>query len=307
LTVIATMTPHPPPAEGQTSTPGWAIPTRRVALAERLEGQPRHFAEGGNLILSHLAAAMSTIFPDGEAFFVAAVRHYRDEITDPELRRQVAGFIGQESVHGREHRELNDRLAALGYPTKTFEWLVRQYMRLQSLRSPEARLAHTAASEHVTATLAEVFMSDPRARDGFGPVIGDICLWHSLEESEHKAVAFDVYRLIGGSERKRLRSARETRWSMVVAAGFFVVVGLLGDPATYHPGNLRRSWRDFKDWPLLRRETWERFKDYDRAGFHPNDRDTRDLVAAWRTELFGETGTLTPHLAGAAGTPPTCG
>jgi predicted metal-dependent hydrolase len=296
--VIATMAPQSVRVDLQTSTPGWAIPTRRVALAERLDGENKHFAKNGNLILSHLGSAMSAIFPDGEEFFIAAVRNYRDRITDPELQRQVAGFIGQESVHGREHRELNDRLAALGYPTKSFEWLVRQYLRVQRLRSPEARLAHTAASEHVTATLAEAFMSDARARDGFGPVIGDICLWHSLEESEHKAVAFDVYRVIGGSERKRLRSARETRWSLVVAAGAFVVVGLLVDRDTYRRGNLRRSWRDFTSWPLLRRETWQRFKDYERPGFHPNDRDTTDLVQTWRAELFSATGTLTPHTAG---------
>src|SRR4051794_24239029 len=86
--VIATMA-HRRAPERQTSSPGGATPPRRVALAERLEGEPKHFAQDGNLILSHLAAAMSTIFPDGEEFFVAAVRHYRDEITDPDLRRQV--------------------------------------------------------------------------------------------------------------------------------------------------------------------------------------------------------------------------
>jgi predicted metal-dependent hydrolase len=299
--VTDTTTRPAPPADVQTSSLGWAVPTRRISFSERLEDLPRHFAADGNLIASHLAAAISTILPDGEEFFVAAVRQYRDQITDPDLKRQIAGFIGQESVHGREHRALDDRLAALGYPTKQCEWLVRRYMRLQALRRPMNHLSHTAASEHVTATLAEACMRDPAVRAMFGPVVGDIYLWHSLEESEHKAVAFDVYRAVGGSERRRVRSGRETRWSLVAACAVFVVAGLLRDREAYRPGNLRRSWRQFKRSPLMRREVWERFKEYERPDFHPNDRDTTALVETWRAELFGDTGSLSPLVAGLRG------
>lgn len=42
----------------------------------------------------------------------------RDHLTDPQLLEDVDGFIGQESMHGREHRAFNDRLAELGYPTR---------------------------------------------------------------------------------------------------------------------------------------------------------------------------------------------
>ena len=85
----------------QTSNPNHTIPTRRVSFEESLRDVPKHFAAGEDLILSHLAVCMSAVFPDGEDFFVRSVRHYRDRITDPVLKRQVAGFIGQESVHGR--------------------------------------------------------------------------------------------------------------------------------------------------------------------------------------------------------------
>ena len=97
------------------------MPTRRISFEESLAELPKHFAADEDLIMCHLMASLSSVFPDGEDFFVRSVRHYRDRITDPDLKRQVAGFIGQESIHGREHRAFNDRLDELGYPVKQAE------------------------------------------------------------------------------------------------------------------------------------------------------------------------------------------
>ena len=80
-------------APRQTSNPERHVPTRRVSFEESLRNVPKHFAADGDLIESHLAVCMSAVFPDGEDFFVRSVRHYRDRITDPALKRQVAGFI----------------------------------------------------------------------------------------------------------------------------------------------------------------------------------------------------------------------
>ena len=79
------------------------VPTRRMSFEESVAELPKHFAYEGDLISSHLAAVLSGVFPDGEDFFVRSVRNYRDEITDADLKRDVAGFIGQEAIHGREH------------------------------------------------------------------------------------------------------------------------------------------------------------------------------------------------------------
>src|SRR6478736_6953779 len=112
------------------------IPTRRISFEESLQDLPRHFAADGDLILSHVAAALSAVFPDGEDFFVRSVRNFRDEITDPELKRQVAGFIGQEAMHGREHRAFNDRLDELGYPVKRFERITKKGLELREKVPP---------------------------------------------------------------------------------------------------------------------------------------------------------------------------
>src|SRR4051794_11555883 len=286
----------------QSSNPDRKVPTRRISFEESLQELPRHFAANGDLILSHLAASLSAVFPDGEDFFVRSVRNFRDQITDPQLKRQVAGFIGQEALHGREHRTFNDRLDELGYPTKRFERFTRKGLEIRERLLPaSSNLAATAALEHFTATLAELVLTSEETRDLFGhDEVRNLFLWHALEESEHKAVAFDVYKAIGGSERVRVSTMKLLRYGFVLGMAAQITVSLLGDRATYKRGNLRRSWRNFRRTPIMRRELWDQLCDYDRPDFHPDDRDTTQLVEQWRETLFGAQGTLNDKLANAA-------
>jgi uncharacterized protein len=278
------------------------VPTRRVSFDEQLEGMPKHFAAGGDLISSHVVAALSGVFPDGEDFFVRSVRKMRDRVTDPELKRQVAGFIGQEAMHGREHRALNDRLAELGYPTKTVERFTRRGLAIRErLLSDMSNLAATAALEHYTATFAEVLLTDPYVRELCGhDGVRDLLLWHALEESEHKAVAFDVYRAAGGSERLRVFTMNLITVGFLGSLTVQLVISLARDRATYRRGALRASWRRVRRTPFLSRETWRRLRAYNRPGFHPDDRDTSALVRQWRDDLFGDGGRLAGLVAGAA-------
>jgi uncharacterized protein len=286
----------------QTTNPDRKVPTRRISFEASLQDLPKHFAADGDLILSHVAAGLSAVFPDGEDFFVRSVRHFRDQITDPELRRQVAGFIGQEAMHGREHRAFNDRLDELGYPTKRFERLTKKGLAIRErLLSPTSNLAATAALEHFTATLAEMVLTDEQVRGMFGhQEVKNLFLWHALEESEHKAVAFDVYKAVGGSERMRVVTMNILRFAFVAGMTVQVTVSLLGDRATYRRGNLWRSLRRFLKSPVMRRELWHQLGDYNRPDFHPDDHDTTDLVERWGAELFGADGTLNDKLATSA-------
>ena len=281
-------------AETQTSDPTRTVPTRRISFEESLEDLPKHFARDGDLLASHLVAVLSSVFPDGEDFFVRSVRHYRDRITDPILKKQVSGFIGQEAMHGREHRVFNNRLAELGYPTHRLEKLIKFSLGLRTKYAPaKANLAATAALEHFTATLAEALLTDPEIAAHLGHQgVQNLFLWHALEESEHKAVAFDVYKAVGGGERLRVWTMKGLRIGFVFFTAIQVIVSVLGDRATYQRGVLRRSWRTFWASPLLSAEMWRQLKDYDRADFHPDDRDTNELVDRFRTEFFGDAGSM---------------
>ncbi len=279
-----------------------AVPTRRITFDyPSADALPRHFVSG-DLAMSHIVAMLSAMFPDGEDFFVRSVRACRDDITDPVLRDQVKGFIGQEAMHGREHRDFNDRLADLGYPTKGVERFVDWGLRLRErIWSRRSNLAVTAALEHYTATLAETVLSDEDARALFDvPEVRSLLLWHALEESEHKAVAFDVYRHAGGSEWLRRFTMNLTTVLFLLTLMVAATVSILRDPTTRrHPGRVLRSVAGLRRSPFVGRDVLRRIRAYNRPGFHPDDIDASALVERWRGELFGEDGTLAPLLKSA--------
>lgn len=308
----------------QSSDPDRRFPVRRVDFDQTMAALQRDFVTHGDVLLSHLVAALSGVFPDGEDMFVESVKHYRDEITDLDLRQQVNAFIGQESVHGRQHRALNDRLAELGYRSKLVEQLVSQedaeplppiivkaMIRLGILRpemfdddmepSPLFQLALTAALEHYTATMAELLLTDDTLQAQFADQdFFGMWAWHALEESEHKTVAFDVFRAVGGDEDTRRRAMKLAGVSLVFIVGGQTIAGVIRDRRAWRrgPGNLLASLRRFRRNPLLSTRFRARLKDYYRDDFHPLDHDSAELEAAWRA-WFDEGGER-PQFATAA-------
>jgi uncharacterized protein len=278
-----------------------SVPTRPVEFDSRLDDVPRHFATDGDIAMSHVLAVLSSVFPDGEDYFVRSVEAARDQLSDPKLREDVDGFVGQESMHGREHRVLNERLGALGYPTGAIavyvRWLFRTRERYHNKR---LHLAFTAALEHYTATLAEMLLNDPEARNQIGhDGVRHLLMWHALEESEHKAVAFDVYRAVGGTERMRIATMWMTHLLFVLETSLWAGISILMDgDARRHPVRLARSVLRLRKSPFAKPEAVRQLFAYNKGGFHPNDRDTTELISHWRAVLFGDEGRLSELLAG---------
>jgi predicted metal-dependent hydrolase len=264
--------------------PHRVVPTRRIAFDFSTGEVPRHYV-AGDLLTSHLMTLGSAVFPEGEDFFVRTVRAYRDEIADPELKDQVRGFIGQEATHGREHRRFNQQLAALGYPTRLVDRVTRSTLRLAERVLPRPhQLAITAALEHYTATLAEALLTEPEAQARLE--VRALFLWHALEESEHKAVAFDVFQSVSGDHRVRTTVMRFVTLDLAVGIAAGMLVSLLTDPAARDPRNVIRSFRALRNHPFARRDILDRLRDYNRRDFHPEDHDASDLVATWRERLL---------------------
>lgn len=279
------------------SIPARTVRTRRIAFSYPSGSLDRHYVQG-DLVMSHVVAVLSGLFPEGEDFFIRSVRRYADQVTDPELKKQVSGFIGQEVTHGREHRALNDRLHDMGYPTRMVDRFTHNLMiRSDRLFRQKFQLAVTAALEHYTATVAECLLRKPEAQALLGEnEVRSVLLWHALEESEHKTVAFDVYRSIGGSERLRINTMRLTNALFVPIVVVLTAISLAGDRATYNPVRLLRSLARLRHSPFLTRDMLEHVLAYNREGFHPDDVDATELLERWKAELFGAEGSLVDHL-----------
>jgi len=291
-----TGTDRAPAIESDPRPSAQPIKARRLTLDYDTDPLPKYFME--DELMSHVVAVLSALFPEGEDFFVRSVRHYRDQITDPELKSQIAGFIGQEANHGREHRNFNARLQALGYPTARVDRLVRRGLAMnEKTRSPEVCLAVTAALEHYTATLAEVLLTDARARGMFtSDEARELLVWHALEESEHKAVAFDVYQAVVGDQKLRARIMRETTFWFLFDSVTQTVLSVLADRHARRPKVLWANLKKIRRSPWLTREVRRRIRDYQRPDFHPDDYDNAELTAEWRERLFGDGGELADRI-----------
>lgn len=267
------------------------LKARRVRFALPSGTRRQHFVDG-DLVMSHFIAALSATFPEGEDFFIRSVRNYRDQISDPELQAAIKGFIAQEATHRHHHRLLNERLQAMGYPTDRIERHIQRVINVLEKRfSEKMRLAVTAAFEHYTATLAEIILTSDDVQKLIGEAeVRPILLWHAFEESEHKAVAFDVYRAVGGTERTRIRAMRIASLIFFAEVIIQTARSLAGDRAAYNPLGLLRSINDLRRSPMFSRDARQRFGSYTRTGFHPDDWDSTEVLERWANELFDADG-----------------
>ena len=187
------------------------IPVRRMDFAFPTD-LPRYWFKG-NSWLTHFMNGMSAVFPDGERFFIETVRNFQDQITDPHLQAQIRAFIGQEANHGKEHEAFNALLAEKhGLPLDRIVATLKRGLGFVRRRlSHKQQLAITIALEHFTAILANQLLEHPEIMVELDSACGDMFLWHAVEETEHKAVAFDVYQTTGGDYWTRvLAMARVT-------------------------------------------------------------------------------------------------
>ncbi|MBA3465301.1 MAG: metal-dependent hydrolase [Deltaproteobacteria bacterium] len=242
--------------------------------------------------------ALSLLFPEGEKFFVESVKQHKQFVTTPELAAAVKGFIGQEAMHGKEHRAFNEMMVAHGYAeAPRVEKRLKGFLKtVREVLSPKSQLAVTCALEHFTAMLAESLLKDSRMRDELDPEVRGLWLWHALEEAEHKAVAFDVYKAAGGGYLRRASLMLLTT-IVFFAAQLIVHMRLMSTrKILFRPwtwlGGIGRLWI----WPGHLTRLFPAWLAYFKPGFHPDERDTKELLAQWDATLFGERGDLRGQL-----------
>lgn len=268
--------PHPPRPD---------IPVRRPGLALTPE-IPRHWY-GGRPFASHFFDALSSTFPDGEAFFVRSVMHYRDRIDDPALARAVQGFAGQEAQHRQQHDAHVQLLLAQGYTgLATRNRLMRAALRVLGNHLPGVSLRSTAALEHLTAILARRLLGDPERWCGpMDPRMARLWQWHALEEAEHKAVAYDVLQRVTPSHARRCVAQLVESTLLAVEVLDRTAYMLWKDGLLFRRDTWRDGWRFLLGPDGFLRGLGAEWRAWFRRDFHPDDVDDAVIVTRGRELL----------------------
>jgi predicted metal-dependent hydrolase len=252
-----------------------------------LESDLREDWFDGSAFKTAFENAFSLLFPMGEKVFIESVRNFEDQISDPKLLKEMKAFYGQEGAHRKIHQQYNQILCELrGYDLAHLtKPQVERHQNRYSQLSPLQKLSATVAAEHLTAILADDLMNNKDHFADQGKSVVKLWYWHALEESEHKAVAFDLYTHIGGTLKGRrkalilatffiLRDTFRSMFIMLKKDGQLFKIKTWIDGINFlviKPGILRRT---FIPWLMF-------FK----KDFHPWDNNNLDSIEYWKKQV----------------------
>ena len=266
----------------QTQTPSdLAIHPRDIAFG-RQSSPPRSWL-GGDRIATAFFNALSASFPQGERFFMDAVRRYRSA-ADQRLGEQIQAFIAQEAVHSREHLVFNNAVADQGYDFSRIDTYLKNRFDFGRTLTPLDQLCATVALEHFTAILAHALLSEGDDLAGAPAELKRMWQWHAIEEIEHKAVAFDTFlaatRHFSPFKRWQIRCVSMALTTIM----FYQFIGFGVREFFRQDGiNNLQSWRRLLHYlwisPGIMRRAAPGYLAYYKPGFHPWRIDDRPLIA----------------------------
>ncbi|MBD3640462.1 MAG: metal-dependent hydrolase [Marinobacter sp.] len=260
-----------------------AIKPQRMGF-EFGEQVPRYWLND-NYLLSHMMNALSVLFPQGEQFFVDSVRQFRDQITDPKLKEEVRGFIGQEAMHSLEHDAMNQHVRDQGMPVEELEKHLEVVLGIAGKLPKRHQLAITCALEHMTAMMADMLLARDDVREDMHESMRPLWVWHAIEETEHKAVTYDVFQQVGGTYAERSFYLAFSTAALGVMATYFTTRMMLNDRKGFSLKDtgkgLWRMWGKNGTFSSLI-PTW---LEYFKPSFHPWDHDNSELIAQFKEQI----------------------
>ncbi len=151
---------------------------------------------------SHMLNGASLTMPYLEPFLIKTVTEALKQVKDPALKADVRAFIGQEGVHYKNHRRYNEILKQ-SYPdlAEVETEMEADYRGFQK-RNLKWRLAYSAGFETMTMGITEWLVGHRSTLFADAdPSVASLALWHMVEETEHKNVAYDLYMHLYGDWR----------------------------------------------------------------------------------------------------------
>lgn len=233
--------------------------------------------------------ALSATFPRGEAFFIEAVKAHRDG-APPKLEAEIRAFVKQEINHTREHIAFNRAATEAGYDIEKIDRRVGEDLALTKDRPAILNLAATMALEHYTAMMAHEFLANPKHFKNAEPETAAMWRWHSIEEIEHKGVAYDTW-LHATRDWSRWKRWKVKSLMMLVVTKNFIkhrVEDTLDLLAQDGLTGAKWKWRlaMYLVWsPGILRRVFPAWLSYFLPGFHPWKHDDRNLISKVDSEF----------------------
>jgi predicted metal-dependent hydrolase len=260
------------------------ITPRPLALEAPGEGPfPGRWWHGGDPVGTTFFNALSATFPQGETFFIEAVRRFRDEAQSP-LREQIAAFVQQEAMHTREHVVFNKLIRAAGYDTSAMDAYTRDRIAIGRARHPIAQLAITVALEHFTAIMAHALLTERDPLRGAPREVLRLWQWHAIEEIEHKSVAYDTYLIATRNMNRLRRYLIRTQVMLLISVQFSRSIqrhmaDFFRQDGINTPGTWLKAARYLFGRPGMLRRIFLPWCSFFRPGWHPWRHDDRGLIA----------------------------
>ena len=269
-------------------TPADLVINPRNVMLGRGQQWPRWW-KGGDPVETAFYNSLSLVFPEGEAYFIDSVRHYRNSVP-PALQLQIDAFIKQEAVHSREHAYFNRQVREAGYDTTSIDADLAKWRAGARAEPPELSLAITVATEHLTAIMAHVFLKNDRHFKRDSLESARLWRWHAIEEIEHKAVAFDTFfavtKDLSRFERWKFRSL-----VLLLVTGQFLservrfMSRLFDQDGINKPTIWIRTFYYLLIYPGIVRQVFPAWLSFFRPNFHPWHLDDRSLIANTEEKL----------------------
>jgi predicted metal-dependent hydrolase len=240
-----------------------------------------------NAVTSAFWVGLSATFPLGEAEFIHSVRAFEDQISDPKLQQEVRDFAQQEAHHGMQHKKINNQFDACGYNTGKIQKMMEEKLKERAEKwSWEKRLMRTVAAEHFTAVMAHYALTHPQNMDTVPDSFRDLFMWHSIEEVEHKSVAFDVYQhCVGDMSKLRRHYAHfafiEFPFNLIMITRFLLKD--MGHKSTW--SERKGMWSFLFGKGGMISSVKRMYLDFLKKGFHPWQHDNSELVGEWKQKL----------------------
>ncbi len=146
--------------------------------------------------------ALGLHIPHFERYLIHSLRLAKEQVQDAPLRRDISAIIGQEAHHAKNFLLINQALAKRYPQVARHDADAKQHFGDRAKNDSLKRLVGFTAGYETFTFLAGIIILQHHQRwfENSEPVMKAVWIWHQVEEVEHGAVAFDVYKALYGKD-----------------------------------------------------------------------------------------------------------